>query len=174
MTTIPRILRFWLPVCAWLGVIALESYKLSGVVTGGWLRHLLSWLHISLSDPQFDTFHHILRKTGHFVGYGFLTLLLFRAWFHTLHPRNNRLPVFRLRCALLALLVTLLTATADEWHQSFDPSRTSTPKDVALDVVGGIAALLALQAVYKLWRPALLTEEDGSITPESEREIHSL
>ncbi|HEX6466289.1 MAG TPA: VanZ family protein [Terriglobales bacterium] len=177
MTTTSRILRFcrfWLPVLLWLGVIALESFRLSSVVTGGWLRHLLGWLHLSLSGPQFETFHHILRKTGHFVGYGLLCLLLFRAWFHTLSSRKNQLQRFRLRCALAAIAGTLLTAVLDEWHQSFDSLRTSTPKDVVLDVSGGIAALLLAYVVFKMWGRDRDEGRDGSFITEPEREVHSL
>jgi VanZ family protein len=44
----------------------------------------------------------------------------------------------------LALLSTLLLASWDEWHQSFLPGRTSSPKDVALDFCGAVVAQLVL------------------------------
>ena len=157
--------RFWIPVFLWLGIIAVESYGLSSNVTGGWLWKLLQSLHIRISWPSFLELHHILRKTGHFSGYGILCLLMFRAWFHTLvsHSRilrasyeSSSLPralrTIRIRCTLLAVNMTLITAILDEWHQAFDPSRTSSGWDVALDAAGGIVFLSFALFVFKAWR----------------------
>ena len=165
MKIIARNVRFWIPVVLWLGVIAVESFRLSSNVTGGWLGQLLRLLQIHLSFPAFQELHHILRKTGHFVGYGILCLLLFRAWFHTLisHSRAlnglsekssivSALRSIRVRCALLAINMTLVTAVLDEWHQEFDLSRTSSGWDVALDVTGGIVFLAFALFVLRFWR----------------------
>lgn len=165
MKMITRNFRFWIPVFLWLGIIAIESYGLSANVTGGWLWKLLRVLHVHISLSAFQELHHILRKTGHFTGYGILCLLIFRAWFHTLvsHSRilrasyeSSALPralrSIRIRCTLLAVNLTLITAILDEWHQSFDPSRTSSGWDVALDVAGGIVFLSFALFVFKLWR----------------------
>jgi VanZ family protein len=146
-----QILRYWLPAILWLAVIAIESFELSGNVTGGWLMHVLGWMHIHLSGTAFAELHHILRKTGHVTGYGILCLLLFRAWFHTLLAAS-RLGNLRSRCAALALSVTLLTAILDEWHQSFDPTRTSSPWDVGLDMCGAILFLCFALFVFRSWR----------------------
>jgi VanZ family protein len=149
--SLTRALRIWLPPILWLGVIAWESFRLSSNVTGVWLYDLLSAAHISVSYPQFETLHHLLRKLGHFAGYGLLTLLFFRAWFYTLR-REVSSTRFQLRCAALALIVTLLTAMADEWHQSFDLSRTGTSKDVALDMTGGITGQILAFGIYTSWK----------------------
>ena len=142
--------RFWLPALGWLGVIAIESFCLSSNVTGGWIQKVLAILHIRLSQEAFETFHHILHKGGHVAGYGILCLFLFRAWYHTLlNSRGSRL---RLRCAIPALGITLATAILDEWHQSFDPTRTSSIRDVGLDFTGGIIFLLAALFIFRLWR----------------------
>ncbi|HEU5235075.1 MAG TPA: VanZ family protein [Terriglobales bacterium] len=164
MKTITRNFRFWIPVFLWLGIIAVESFGLSSSVTGGWLLKLLRWFHVHLSWQAFQELNHILRKTGHFTGYGILCVLFFRAWFHTLVSRSritrassaslvaNALHSIRVRCALLAVNMTLITAILDEWHQAFDPRRTSSGWDVALDVTGGIIFLLFGLFVLKLWR----------------------
>jgi VanZ family protein len=44
--------------------------------------------------------------------------------------------------ALLAWVGTAVVATLDEWHQSFIPSRTGSPRDVLLDSVAGLFFLL--------------------------------
>ena len=159
MPSLKRILYIWLPPILWLGVIAWESFRLSSNVTGVWLYDLLSAAHLPVSYPQFEALHHLLRKLGHFAGYGLLTLLFFRAWFYTLRAERSSTR-FRLRCAVLALTVTLLTAMADEWHQSFDLSRTGTSRDVALDMTGGITGQILAFWVYTSWKRNFLTTKD--------------
>ena len=146
MSLFTRNFRYWIPVLLWLAVIALESFKLSSSVTGVWLRHSLQWFHFRISARGFEELHHVLRKLGHVTGYGVLCLLMFRAWFHTLSSRS------RLRCASLALLLTLVTASLDEWHQSFDPGRTSSLSDVGLDLIGGILFLVVALFVFHAWK----------------------
>ncbi len=146
----PNILRYWAPAILWLAVIAVESFTLSGNVTGAWLQHVLGWVHIHLSPAAFSEFHHALRKTGHVTGYGILCLMLFRSWFHTLAGETG-LRSQRFRCAALALSSTLLTAILDEWHQSFDPTRTSSPIDVGLDMCGAIVFLCLALFVFRAW-----------------------
>jgi VanZ family protein len=46
------------------------------------------------------------------------------------------------------VLGTVLVASLDEWHQSFIPSRTGTPRDVVLDTCAGIAAQILLLLIY--------------------------
>ncbi|HET9741345.1 MAG TPA: VanZ family protein [Terriglobales bacterium] len=144
---------YWLPALVWLGIIAFESFGLSSDVTGGWLWQLAHWLHIPISGHALIRLNHVLRKVGHFTGYGVLCLVFFRAWFHTLsHNTSETMARFRLRCSALALCVTLLTAMLDEWHQSFDPTRTGTPRDVVLDCAGGVLFLLTALFVFRAWR----------------------
>jgi len=77
-----------------------------------------------------------LRKAAHVSEYAMLAVLLYRAFVHT---------VFQSRRALSAGLV-LLSCTAyaasDEFHQSFVPSRTSSLRDVMIDVCGATLAVL--------------------------------
>jgi VanZ family protein len=143
---------YWVPVLVWLGVIAIESFSLSSNITGGWLEEVLRLLHIHLSASTFATFHHLLRKAGHVTGYGILCLLVFRAWYHTLFESSRS--HLLLICAVLALGITLATAVLDEWHQSFDPARTSSIWDVGLDVTGGIIFLIVALFVLRVWRSA--------------------
>ena len=62
-----------------------------------------------------------LRKLAHVIEYLALTLLL--------------VPV--------ACLAALVYAASDEWHQSFVPGRTATPRDVAIDGIGIALAAFA-------------------------------
>ena len=94
-----------------------------------------------LSDATWDLLHHLLRKSGHFLGYGALGLLWLRAWRMTLP--NMRF----LSLAGLALLGTALVASWDEWHQTFLPNRTGSPYDVLLDCCGA-AAVIGMAWLY--------------------------
>jgi VanZ family protein len=148
----PHIFRNWVPALLWLAVIAVESFALSGNVTGVWLQDVLGLVHIHLSAAGFAELHHGLRKAGHVTGYGILCLLLFRAWFYTLPAGTINVAARRFRSGALALGLTLLTAILDEWHQSFDPTRTSSPLDVALDMCGAIAFLCIALFIFRAWR----------------------
>jgi VanZ family protein len=150
--------RYWIPALLWLAVIAVESAFLSSNVTGSWLWHLIRSLHITLSWSAFERLHHLLRKGGHVCGYGILCILMFRAWYHSLRQsaaashsawKSRRI---RQYCAYLALAGTLITASLDEWHQSFDPTRTAALRDVGLDMLGGVSFLLVAMFVFKAFK----------------------
>ena len=95
---------------------------------------------------KFNFWHHILRKTGHVLGYGILSVLLFRAWKVTLPENGLR---WSWRWTYLAFFCTALVATLDEWHQSYLPSRTGTYRDVILDSAAAIAAQLLLYFIVR-------------------------
>jgi hypothetical protein len=140
-TTVSRhnLLRAWWPAAVWICLIAFESTDFfSARNTGGALYSILTRLFGQINLYQFLIFHHYLRKTGHVVGYGMLSLLLLRGWRATLGPVHTLL----LRAALLSWLGTAAVAALDEWHQSYIPSRTGTIWDVALDSVAGVAFLV--------------------------------
>jgi VanZ family protein len=79
------------------------------------------------------------------VGYGILSVLLFRAFRATLPAMSD--VKWTLRWATIAVLGTALVASLDEWHQTFIPTRTGTIRDVILDTCAGIAA----QTIIFLW-----------------------
>ena len=65
-------------------------------------------------------------------------------------PANH--PAFPGRIAALALALVLIVATADETHQIFAVTRGGSPWDVALDVSGGLAAILLFLVVRRASR----------------------
>jgi VanZ family protein len=139
-------LRTWLPVAFWLGVIALESMVGSSANTGSILERVAHWLFGNFSQSRFDLVHHIIRKTGHFLGYGILGYLWLRAFTRSLDHTS------RLKCALLAIICTFVVASLDEWHQSFSPGRTATFRDVLLDTSGALV-LISLAMLTFARRP---------------------
>ena len=102
------------------------------------LTHI--YANINLYDVMVLNFY--LRKTGHVLGYGMLSLLLLRGWRATLDPVRAWLG----RVTLLSWLGTVFVASMDEWHQSYIPSRTGTWRDVVLDGVAGFVFLLIAYA----------------------------
>jgi VanZ like family len=133
----------WLPAAIGVLVICVESTdSLSAAHTGSFLEWLCRWMGCS-SSWNILWVNHILRKTGHFAGYGILSLLFYRGWRLTgcilAIQRPRRLDV------IFSLACTLVVASADEFHQSFLPSRTGLPQDVLLDMTGALIFLLAFQ-----------------------------
>jgi VanZ family protein len=144
----------WWPVAVGIAVIAVESTKYLGADrTSGPLRVVFEALFGPVSNVNWDTVHHYIRKSGHFLGYGALGLTWLRAWWMSL-PRL-RFPFN----AGLALTCTALVASSDEWHQTFLPNRTGTPWDVLLDCCGALFMLLAAFMVLRLRRPGLLRNQ---------------
>jgi VanZ family protein len=131
-------------------VIALESTSYLGADhTSGPLRWVWEHMFGPVSNELWESLHHYIRKSGHFLGYGTMGLLWLRAWWMTL-PR-----VGFLLDAVLALLGTALVASLDEFHQTFLPNRTGLPSDVLLDCCGAVVLLL-LFLLIRVLRPRRL------------------
>jgi VanZ family protein len=97
---------------------------------------LLRWFFPTISPITVVRVEFFLRKAAHVSEYAVLAVLFYRAFVHT---------VFQSRRALSAGIVLLSCgayATSDEFHQSFVPSRTSSLRDVVIDVCGATLAVL--------------------------------
>jgi VanZ family protein len=144
-------LSAWIPVALGVAVIALESTEGMGADhTTGPLRWLFQVIFGPISNARWEIVHILIRKSGHFLGYGAIGLAWLRAWRMTLP--HSRL----LQNAALALLGTALMASADEYHQSFLPNRTGSPWDVLLDCCGAIVLQAAVYVFMRLSRPKKL------------------
>jgi VanZ family protein len=137
-----KLVKAWIAAILWLIVISIESTSyLSAENTSRILYPLLHFL-FGMDWAHFRVWHFYIRKTGHVVGYGILSILLFRAWRATLPIVKNSF--WALRWSAIAILGTLIVASLDEWHQTFIPSRTGRWQDVVLDTCGGIAAQILI------------------------------
>ena len=144
-------IRAWLPVLLAVCVIAVESTADFGADhTSGPLRWVWEHLFGQVSDERWDLLHHLIRKSGHFVGYGTMGLLWLRAWWLSL-PRAGFL-----LDATLALLGTAAVASTDEFHQSFLPNRTGVPSDVLLDCCGAVVLQLLVYVILRVAWPKRL------------------
>jgi VanZ family protein len=106
------------------------------------LRPLLLWLFPGISEEGLTTAHFLVRKAAHFSEYAVLGFLAARAF-----TRSSR-QVLSGHWFFAALLLVVLYALSDEFHQSFVASRTASIYDSLIDIAGGLTALL----LYALWR----------------------
>jgi len=144
----------WWPVAVAIAVIACESTEYFGADhTSAVLRPIWQFFFGPVSDARWDAIHHLIRKTGHFVGYGMVGLTWLRAWWMTL--RHWR---FQSEAAL-ALMATAAVASCDEWHQTLLPNRTGTPWDVLLDCCGAVVTMLVVYIFVRIFRPTKLAHE---------------
>jgi VanZ family protein len=139
-------------------MIFLESTAtMSAANTSEWLYPLWVRLFGSISPAHWAEVHHLIRKTGHFVGYGLVSIAFFYGWRQSLHRMAVKHWTLWRRASVLAVVCTLVIAILDELHQSYLPSRTSSPIDVCIDLSGAIAAQLLLLLLIQLFtrRPGL-------------------
>jgi VanZ family protein len=143
----PTLVMAWLPAVIGVIVICVESTgTMSAANTGKWLLTVCHWLWGRTTTPSLETANFILRKLGHFCGYGTLALLFRRGWYYTflLKGPKSRLPV---SASALAILCTFFVASLDEFHQSFLAGRSSRFQDVLLDTAGALVFHVILMVV---------------------------
>lgn len=148
-----QIFLHWIPALVGIAIIVGESTAtMSAENTSRWLYPV--WVHLfgPVTQARWDVIHHYIRKTGHFCGYGSISLTFYYGWSYSLRRHGRAwLDGFR-QSALLAVLCTLVLASWDEWHQSFIPGRTSSPRDVFLDCCGAATAQLILLGFFVMLR----------------------
>ena len=117
------------------------------ILSSGWFssRHthnalagLLAWVAPWLDPADVAILHGTLRKAAHLAEYAILALLWFRALTRDTALRHGT-------AAGAALAICVAWAALDEVHQSFVPSRTASPGDVAIDAAGAMAALVVIR-----------------------------
>ena len=136
--------RRWGLAAAWNAVVLLASFGgLSAQHTGSIVVAILHRIAPTLDASTVATIHFGIRKLAHLTEYGILSAL------YTNAQRAAGDASFRARWSAIAVAFCATTAVLDEWHQSFVPSRTGTPRDVAIDIVG---AALAQLACFLYWR----------------------
>jgi VanZ family protein len=158
-------LRTWLPVLTCAAVLAVESTSYLGADhTSDPLQSAAEAIFGYDVGLRWDLIHHLIRKTGHFLGYGIFALICFRGFWIVLEGAGSR--VLRQMWAHgLAIFTTFLAAGADEFHQSLLPNRTGQFSDVLLDTCGAVALclvlFLAMQAAQ--WRGRVRDSRPGRI-----------
>ena len=80
----------------------------------------------------------VIRKFAHIAEYAILTYL----WFRSLWTKPGRF----VPCVWWSMLLSILYAMSDEWHQTFVPSREGIWTDVVWDAIG--IAMMSLVLWY--------------------------
>ncbi len=117
-----NIIKLWLPVIAWMGLI----FALSSVP--------------GLNSGLDDVWDWPLRKLAHLVEFAVLSGLFVRALNRT-NERPSR------KVIGLAFILTVIYSLTDEWHQRFVADRIGSENDVLIDSVGALVG-----AVVSGWR----------------------
>lgn len=107
----------------------------------GFITFLSSQSILPSADVFWQDF--IIKKTAHLVVY----MILFWSWFLAFrlsHPQPEKTT----RQLFLIIILCLVFAIFDEWHQSFVPGRTGTLRDVGYDFLGiSLAALWSYRII---------------------------
>jgi VanZ family protein len=152
----PRNLREWVlapvPALCGIGIIAFESTPMMGANrTSSFLYPLYLRLFGYISGGDWWQLHFLIRKLGHFYGYGTVSLLFYWSWRLTLAvPSHILIWRFRARLAVFAWVCVLLLSSWDEYHQTFLPNRHGSPWDVLLDMLGAVTVTLAYFGVLAI------------------------
>ena len=130
------------PLVLWMIFISFASTReFSAVNTSKIIRPLLLWLFPNLSEGRLVLIHFFVRKAAHFTEYAILGVLVHRAFFASSHTFLRRFWFW------MGILLIMVYALLDEYHQSFVASRTASIYDSLIDVVGGLTALV----IFAIW-----------------------
>ena len=143
-----KTLTAWLPAALWMGVIFFMSAA-PGDVSGeqsGLIVDLILWAHglffgqAQLAPDALALLETLVRKAAHMSEYAVLACL----YLHALCKSGARRPAFT------ALLLCVLYAASDEFHQAFVPDRGPSPVDVMIDAAGACIGLGLASAVSRI------------------------
>jgi VanZ family protein len=149
--------KAWLPIIAWMVIIfSASSDQGSMQHSSRIIEPLLLWFFPKLDPSIIHSIVMAARKGAHMTEYAILAGLLWRAF----SPRNRNWG-WEWRPAWLALLIVILYAATDEFHQTFVPTREGSVVDVLIDTVGAAIGLLVVRWLFHLrgqrWQPSPAT-----------------
>lgn len=116
------IVKFWLPVILWAGVIFTFSSQ------------------PTIQTTDFFLGDFILKKTAHLVEYAILSALIFRAMINY--------GVDRKKAFIYSLIIAGAYGISDEFHQSFTPGREPRLRDIIIDTIGATAGVISCRKKF--------------------------
>jgi VanZ family protein len=148
--------RYWMPALVVAILISLFStHYFSSQQTA---RVIIPALHRLFPFAAYRTLsrmHTAIRKMAHVVEFGVFSATVFHG------VRGNR-PGWRWDWAGYTLLIAVVFAGLDEWHQSFVPLREARFRDVLIDSTG------ALLAQVLVWVYAKIDHQSAGSGPSSD------
>ena len=126
-------------VFAWMIVIFMLSAQKStdsDSLSSGITRFVLNVINRLLPRFQIElsAFSHFIRKSAHFIAYLILGILSL----HAIDEEKNPTITWFIK----ALLICILYAMSDEFHQLYVPGRSGEIRDVLLDSTGSLVGIL--------------------------------
>jgi lipopolysaccharide/colanic/teichoic acid biosynthesis glycosyltransferase/VanZ family protein len=134
-----RFSKYFLPPLLWMAFIfpmgnrALGSSKIYETFAA-----VFGWMFPQASARALDLAYIVFRKGLHFVEYGLLAFLLYRAFRAVRGPEWSPKPLYLAGAAAVAY------GFLDEFLQSFVPSRTGSAFDWAVDILGIVTVLAVI------------------------------
>ncbi|OFI50156.1 hypothetical protein BG261_09310 [Floricoccus tropicus] len=101
--------------------------------------------NISIANYGYAKFiEFFIRKLAHFVTFGVLSLAIYKSLYAFLSKKRTRQNEnnFYNKILAISLVIIIILASLDEFHQMLTGGRTPTIEDVILDSVGGLTFLL--------------------------------
>jgi len=152
-------LSYWVLVVVWMAVIfSASSDRMSFQHSSRIIGPIVHWLWPSLSEAGVHNIVMGVRKGAHLTEYAILALLVWRALRATEKLREPESESgagdsggWPWRRAAQSVVIVLLYASSDEFHQLFVPSRQASILDVLLDTTGGVLGLIFLWGIGR-WR----------------------
>jgi VanZ family protein len=144
--------RFWRygPLLFWLLVIFFASTNhFSKDNTTKTIGPFLQWAFSNFSEQTIDFIIILIRKSGHFIGYALLAFLAARALI------SSTKPWVHLNWFYWSLFIIIIYSITDEYHQSFEITRSASLQDCLIDIAGGLTYLI----IYSLIRNKKLKKE---------------
>src|SRR5258708_19895999 len=127
-------LSYWSPAIFVAILISVFSTQyFAAERTGGVILPVLHWLFPWATRRMLHLIHSGIRKTAHVTEFGIFSIMVFRG------VRAGR-SGWKFNWALTTLVIAVLYAALDEWHQSFVLLRHATPRDAAIDAFGALLA----------------------------------
>ncbi len=136
MSTGKKFVTYFLPLLLWMAFIfpvwnrALGSSRIYEI-----FADVFRWLAPGASAHALGVWYIVFRKTLHFIEYGLLAFLFYRAF------RGGRGPRWSKKAGILAAVSASAYGFLDEFLQSFVPNRFGSPFDWGVDTAGVLAAV---------------------------------
>jgi VanZ family protein len=128
------------PLLLWIAfILYASSGEFSSTNSSRFVRPLLLWLFPGISEGALAGVHFLTRKTSHLAEYAILAFLARRAFMLSSQEFIRR------RWFELTMLLVVGCSVLDEFHQSYDPSRSASILDCIIDAIGGLTVLMVFR-----------------------------
>src|SRR5580658_5016799 len=124
--------KYWIPaICVAIVISVFSTHYFSGQQTARVIIPILRWLFPSASRHTLHLLHFGIRKAAHITEFAIFSITVF-------HGVRAQRQGWQLNWAVITLLIAVVYAGLDEWHQSFVPLREPSVRDVLIDTTGAL------------------------------------